>query len=151
MCNIATLFWSSSTTPTEPPTITSTRASALKSSTRSESKMLSLQSFPRKGVSVGHVGRIHNLGNLTSIIVTSSRWFSQPRRSSAGASLTRRSIPVTRWITSWGGKLECMVAHSSGTQQGAVASRPGPFCLDAAQSPCQQNNLNVFSRYRVFG
>ena len=48
----------------EEPTIPSTRASALESLTRSESKMLSLQSFLREGVSLGYVGSIENLKDL---------------------------------------------------------------------------------------
>ena len=47
-----------SNTPTEPPFISSTRASAWRAKRDPEAKMLSLQSFPRKGVSLGYVGRI---------------------------------------------------------------------------------------------
>ena len=47
-----------SPTPAEPPTIPSTRASAWRAKRDPEAKMLSLQSFLRKGVSLGHVGSI---------------------------------------------------------------------------------------------
>jgi len=41
----------------QPPTIPSTRASAWRAKRDPEAKLLSLQSFLRKGVSLGHVGR----------------------------------------------------------------------------------------------
>ena len=45
-------------TPTEPHFISSTRASAWRAKHDPEAKMLSLQSFLRKGVSLGYGGRI---------------------------------------------------------------------------------------------
>jgi hypothetical protein len=64
--------WVNSNTPTKPPFISSARASALESETRSESKMLSLQSFLRKGVSLGYVGLNKNLKDLKRIRARSS-------------------------------------------------------------------------------
>jgi len=52
-----------SNTPTEPPFISSSRVSALESSTPSENRMLSLQSFLRKGVSLGYVELHQNQKN----------------------------------------------------------------------------------------
>jgi len=57
VCASAILLWINSNTPTEPPTIPSTRVSAWRAKRDPEAKMLSLQSFLRKGVSLGHVGR----------------------------------------------------------------------------------------------
>ena len=58
VCVQARSFWINSNTPTEPPFIFSTRASAWKAKRDTEAKMLSLQSFLRKGASLGYVGRI---------------------------------------------------------------------------------------------
>jgi len=57
VCVRARPEWFNLNTPTEPPTIPSARASAWRAKRDPEAKMLSLQSFLRKGVSLGHVGR----------------------------------------------------------------------------------------------
>ena len=58
VCVRARPDWVNSNTPTEPPFISSTRASAWTATRDREAKLLSLQSFLRKGVSLGYVGRI---------------------------------------------------------------------------------------------